>query len=202
MNSTTRWTRVWLTAVGALCLAVTVSLNAQVKTETSETSGASSHEVTVERGEVVLVQGNDLVVKMEDGSFRHLANVPESARATVDGQQLWDSRPETRNEAGAHHHYNHNPKNHHYGEDGEGQSLACQSTKLCHPFSGGRNESEVHHPEGTEVHRRWTSNRCLWPEKGPNGLRHQNRRNPSHRSGLEQERNWFHASSACTSAGR
>jgi hypothetical protein len=88
MNSTTRWTRVWLTAVGALCLAVTVSLNAQVKTETSETSGVSSHESTVERGEVVLVQGNELVVKMEDGTIRHFPNVPESAQVTVGGQKL------------------------------------------------------------------------------------------------------------------
>jgi hypothetical protein len=37
---------------------------------------------------VVLVQGNDLVVKMADGSLRHFNNVPESARITVDGQQL------------------------------------------------------------------------------------------------------------------
>jgi hypothetical protein len=42
----------------------------------------------VERGEVVLVDGNDLVVKMEDGSLRHIPNVPESARATVDGKEM------------------------------------------------------------------------------------------------------------------
>lgn len=37
---------------------------------------------------MLLVDGNDLVVKAEDGHLRHFANVPESARATVDGQQL------------------------------------------------------------------------------------------------------------------
>ena len=37
---------------------------------------------------MVLVEGNDLVVKMEDGSFRHFSNVPESAKVTVDGRQL------------------------------------------------------------------------------------------------------------------
>jgi LPXTG-motif cell wall-anchored protein len=42
----------------------------------------------VERGEVVTVAGNDLVVKMEDGTIRHFPNVPESVRVTVDGKQL------------------------------------------------------------------------------------------------------------------
>jgi hypothetical protein len=65
-----------------------VSMSAQVKSETTTTSGQAAHETTVERGEVVLVNGNDLVIKMEDGTIRHFANVPESARATVDGQQL------------------------------------------------------------------------------------------------------------------
>jgi hypothetical protein len=45
-------------------------------------------QVQVERGEVVLVDGNDLVVKMEDGTIRHFPNLPENARATVDGKQL------------------------------------------------------------------------------------------------------------------
>jgi len=63
-------------------------VSAQVKTESTTTLGQSVHEVTIERGEVVLVEGNDLVVKMADGSIRHFPNVPESAKATVDGQQL------------------------------------------------------------------------------------------------------------------
>jgi len=89
MNSETGWARVWqVLAVGALCLAFAVSMSAQVKTETTTTSGQAVYEATVERGEVVLVNGNDLVIKMEDGTIRHFANVPESARATVDGQQL------------------------------------------------------------------------------------------------------------------
>jgi hypothetical protein len=89
MNSKTGFARMWLVlGVGALCIAFTVSMSAQVKTETNTTSGQAVHETTVERGEVVVVEGNDLVVKMEDGTIRHFANVPESARATVDGQQL------------------------------------------------------------------------------------------------------------------
>lgn len=77
-----------LLAVGGVCFAVTVSTSAQVQTQTSESGGQPTHEVQVQRAEVVTVQGNDLVVKMEDGTIRHFPNVPESARATVDGKEL------------------------------------------------------------------------------------------------------------------
>jgi RNase P/RNase MRP subunit p29 len=77
-----------LLAVGTMVLALTVSVSAQVKTETTTTSQAATQEISVERGEVVHVTGNDLVVRMENGSIRHFANVPESARATVDGREI------------------------------------------------------------------------------------------------------------------
>jgi hypothetical protein len=63
-------------------------MSAQVQTETSTTSHAANVQTQVERGEVVLVDGNDLVVKMDDGSLRHFANVSESAKVDVDGKQL------------------------------------------------------------------------------------------------------------------
>ncbi len=89
MNSRIENSRVWLMlAVAAIFLAFTVGMNAQVKTTKSTTSGAPTHEVTVERGEVVLVSGDDLVVKMEDGSIRNFPNIPTSAHVTVDGRQL------------------------------------------------------------------------------------------------------------------
>jgi LPXTG-motif cell wall-anchored protein len=65
-----------------------VSMCAQVQTESSTTSGQTTHQVKVERGEVVYVTGNDLVVKMEDGTIRHFPNVPESAKVNVDGKEL------------------------------------------------------------------------------------------------------------------
>ena len=76
--------------VMAFTLAVVfgLSANAQVQTTTSTTMGKAMKEVQVERGEVVTVAGNDLVIKMEDGTIRHFPNVPESARVTVDGRQL------------------------------------------------------------------------------------------------------------------
>lgn len=89
MNANTNGTKVLLVlAVAAVFLAFTVGMSAQVQTTTSTTQGAPTHEVNVERGEVVYVSGNDLVVKAEDGTIRHFPNVPETARATVDGKQL------------------------------------------------------------------------------------------------------------------
>jgi hypothetical protein len=89
MNSITNSTRVLLVlAVGAVFLALTVGMSAQVQTTTSTTAGSSSKDVTVTNAEVVLVSGNDLVVKMEDGTIKHFPNVPESARVYVDGRQL------------------------------------------------------------------------------------------------------------------
>jgi hypothetical protein len=44
-------------------------------------------QVKVERGEVVYVSGNDLVVKMENGELRHFV-VPEDKRITVEGREL------------------------------------------------------------------------------------------------------------------
>jgi hypothetical protein len=85
-------------AVGIICIVFAGPSIAQVQSQQSTTAGPASKDVTVERGEVVLVNGNDLVVKMEDGTIRHISNVQESARVTVDGRQLGihDARPTVR----------------------------------------------------------------------------------------------------------
>jgi len=89
MNVKTSWTRVWLVlAMGTVWLTLALSTSAQVKTETTTTAGQATQQVQVDRGEVVYVSGNSLVVKMEDGSLRHFENVPDSARVTVDGKEL------------------------------------------------------------------------------------------------------------------
>lgn len=72
---------------GFCALSISTTLG-QVKTDTTTSSGTPTHEVTVERGEVVSVFGNDLVVKMEDGSLRNFENLPESDRVMVDGKEL------------------------------------------------------------------------------------------------------------------
>lgn len=71
-----------------LFLAFAVSMMAQVQSETTTTPGAATKEVKVEQGEVVYVSGNHLIIKMADGTIRDIPNVPDSARATVDGKEI------------------------------------------------------------------------------------------------------------------
>jgi len=75
-------------ATTTACLALTLSLGAQVEKTTTTAKGNAAVVTKVERGEVVTVSGNDLVVNMADGTLRNFENVPESAKATVDGKQL------------------------------------------------------------------------------------------------------------------
>jgi hypothetical protein len=74
--------------VGVVCMAFTLSMSAQVESKTTTTKGPAVVQTEVESGEVVTVSGNDLVVKMTDGSIRHFANVPDSAKVNVDGQEF------------------------------------------------------------------------------------------------------------------
>jgi hypothetical protein len=75
-------------AVATICLAFAVSTSAQVQSTTTTSSGVPTKDVTIKSGVVVAVAGNNLFVKMADGTLRDFPNIPESARATVDGQQL------------------------------------------------------------------------------------------------------------------
>ena len=89
MKLVNSWTRISVVlASGAICVALAVRTNAQVQTSKTTTHGEATKAITVERGEVALVDGNDLFVKMEDGSIRHFPNIPDSARITVDGKSL------------------------------------------------------------------------------------------------------------------
>lgn len=72
----------------AVCVAAGNVLVAQDKITTSEVRGQANVTSQVERGEVVYVSGNELVVRMADtGEVRHFT-VPDGATATVDGKQL------------------------------------------------------------------------------------------------------------------
>jgi len=73
---------------GVVCLALSVLATAQVQTQKTEAHGPTAREVKIERGEIVYINGNNVVVKMEDGSFRHFDNVPESTTVMVDGKQI------------------------------------------------------------------------------------------------------------------
>ena len=74
--------------LGALCLAFALNTSAQVQTTAATTAHQASVVTQVEKGEIAYVSGNNVVVKMEDGSLRHFENVPDSARVTVDGKEI------------------------------------------------------------------------------------------------------------------
>ena len=84
-----------LLSAGLICAAFALGTNAQVQTRAQVRTGPTMQEVNVERGVVVYVSGNDVVIKGEDGRIRDYPNVPESARVTVDGRELsvHDVRP-------------------------------------------------------------------------------------------------------------
>jgi LPXTG-motif cell wall-anchored protein len=79
--------QVGLLGAGVVCFPFIGS--AQVETTKSVApTAAPTKTVKVERGEIVYVSGNNVVVKAEDGTLRHFDNVPDSVTVTVDGKQL------------------------------------------------------------------------------------------------------------------
>jgi len=80
--------RLVLTLAAEVACVFALNGSAQVRSQTTTTNGKASQRVKVERAEVVLVSGRDLVLRMEDGTIRHFANVPDSFKATVDDKQV------------------------------------------------------------------------------------------------------------------
>lgn len=75
--------------VGAIVLAL-VSFGtaaAQDSTVTTITHGQPSFDTQVKNAEIVYVEGNDLVLKLENGRVEHLI-VPDSDRFSIDGKQV------------------------------------------------------------------------------------------------------------------
>jgi len=88
MNSGSVIRKSLMFTVVALCLTFAVATVAQVQTQTTTTTGPTTKTLVIENGEVVAVEGNDLFVKMSDGTLRDFPNVPATARVDVDGKQL------------------------------------------------------------------------------------------------------------------
>lgn len=77
-----------LLALAMFVLFCATSILAQETTKTTEQTGQAQQEVSIHRGEVVYVSGNDLVVKdLDSGELKEFV-VPDSARATVDGKEV------------------------------------------------------------------------------------------------------------------
>jgi len=77
-----------LIGLGAVCVAFSLPSAAQVQTSKSETAGESVKTVKIERGEIVYINGNSAVIKMEDGTLRHFDNIPDSVTVMVDGKPV------------------------------------------------------------------------------------------------------------------
>jgi len=66
---------------------ITVGTRAQDTSQTTVKHGPSEHQISVRNAEVVYVSGDDLVVRLEDGSVEHMT-VPESDKFHVDGREV------------------------------------------------------------------------------------------------------------------
>ena len=175
MESKARWTHAWLVlAVGAVVMAFTLGMSGQVQTKTNTTTDAASVNTKVENGEVVTVSGNDLVVKMADGSLRHVADVPDSARVTV-----WpgtrDPRSKAGHEASTHHNHYHNSQDHYNGAERNRKGVLCESAPFCNPDHGGWKEPAVQDSQESEIQHQRTNGRCVGFEKGDERLSNQGR---------------------------
>jgi len=80
--------RLALTLVAGIACMFAVNGSAQVRSQVTTTTGKASQQVKVERAEVVLVSGRDLVLRMDDGTIRHIANVSDSFKATVGDKEM------------------------------------------------------------------------------------------------------------------
>src|SRR5438034_9402229 len=91
MMNSTRLSRTILRGLlggGALCIAFSLPSAAQVQTQTSEKKGETTKTVTVERGEIVHIAGNDVVLRMEEGTLRDFDNVSKTVTSMVDGRPV------------------------------------------------------------------------------------------------------------------
>jgi len=89
MNSKTRWTPVLLVlAVGTVFLAFALSVSAQVQTETNTTSQTPTVTTKTVGGTIVYLSGNNMIVKMDDGTLKDFNNVSPTATAMVDGKEI------------------------------------------------------------------------------------------------------------------
>jgi hypothetical protein len=66
---------------------VAVGASAQDTTTTNTRRGASVYQTNVRNAEIVYVEGNDLVLKLEDGKVEHLV-VPSSEKFRIDGREV------------------------------------------------------------------------------------------------------------------
>ena len=69
-----------------VCVVIAVGAWAQDVSTTTVQHGPSSFETQVRNAEVVYVEGNDLVLKLENGRLEHMV-VPDSDKFHIDGRE-------------------------------------------------------------------------------------------------------------------
>ena len=83
-----KFTHILLALTAFLVASVTIAVAQDTATKTTEQTGPAAQEVKIQRGEVVYVSGNNLVVKdLDTGEVKSFV-VPDTARATVDGKEV------------------------------------------------------------------------------------------------------------------
>jgi RNase P/RNase MRP subunit p29 len=73
---------------GVLCICLALPSFAQVQTTRNVTHGPALKRVSVERGEIVYISGNTVVLRMEDGTLKEFDNVPDSTTFVVNGKPI------------------------------------------------------------------------------------------------------------------
>ena len=80
----------WLgraTATAVAFAMVAIGVGAQDTTSTTVRHGPARYDTTVKNAEVVYVEGNDLVLRVDNGKIEHLV-VPDTDRFTIGGKEL------------------------------------------------------------------------------------------------------------------
>jgi len=90
MNSTRLLKTIWrgLLAGAILGIAFLPASRAQVQSSQTVTHGEAAREVKIERGEIVYVRGNTVVLKMGDGNLKEFDDVPDNLSFQVDGKPV------------------------------------------------------------------------------------------------------------------
>jgi len=89
MNTFSNKARLFGKGVAGIFVVAMLSLGtwAQDSTVTTMQHGQPAFDTQVKNAEVVYVEGNDLVLKLENGRVEHLA-VPDSDKFTIDGKEV------------------------------------------------------------------------------------------------------------------
>jgi hypothetical protein len=75
-------------AAGVALFAFSLTVSAQVQTQQTAVDGQPTQTVTVERGEVSWVSGNNVMIRAENGELKYFPDIPASARVSVGGKQI------------------------------------------------------------------------------------------------------------------